>query len=440
MSAEDMAGAEAGKRPAKTTDEPVGSKVVKLRQPPPPDWRAELAYRGDRIIPDERNVLQAFRTAPDLIDLVRFNEFQNRVEFGRPPPWRHVHLGDPWSDPDDLHSQSYLQEQGLELRQRGSIAECVAAVARDWTVHPVRTYLASLKWDGVSRLQLWLAEYLNAEGPPDYLAAVGIKFLISAVARIQRPGCQVDHTLVLEGAQGIKKTETVRTLGAPWVTDGLPDLHSKDAAIHLAGVWFVEIAELAAMRRSEIESTKAFLSRREDRYRPPYARRSVDVPRQCVFVATTNEATYLRDPTGNRRFWPVRCGPTIDLDGLARDRDQLWAEAVHRYEQGEAWHPSEAEARLATAEQHQRVLVTELEQQVAAYLERKADEGMTEMSTSQVFIDALGIDPSADVERAGRLARQVSEAMHMAGWRRIGRVGRGRERRTVYRLPDRLTS
>lgn len=414
-------------------------KVVRLRQPPPPDWTTDLAHRGDRIIADERNVLLALRVAPELIELVRFNEFQNRVEFGRVPPWRKVFLSDPWEDQDDLHLQTFLQEHGLELRQRNSIAECVAAVARDWTVHPVREYLAALKWDAEPRLQIWLTEYLNAEGPPDYLAAVGSKFLISAVARVESPGCQVDHVLTLEGPQGVGKTQTVKILGEPWVTDGLPDLHSKDAAIHLAGVWFVEIAELAAMRRTEIEAVKAFLSRRDDRYRPPYARRSVDVPRQCVFVATTNEAAYLRDPTGNRRFWPVRCGKTINLDGLAGDRDQLWAEAVHRYQQGEVWHPTDSEARLAIAEQEQRVLTTELEQQVAAYLERKADEGMTEISTTEVFLGALAIDPSADVERAGRLARQLAEAMHRACWRRIGRVGHGRDRRTVYRLTERLT-
>ena len=299
-------------------DVPDVGKVVKLRQPPPPDWTADLAHRGERIIADERNVLLALRAAPDLIDLVRFNSFQNRVEFGRVPPWRKVYLSDPWEDQDDLHLQTFLQEHGLELRQRNSIAECVAAVARDWTVHPVREYLASLEWDGEPRLQIWLAEYLDAEGPPDYQAAIGSKFLVSAVARIDKPGCQVDHVLTLEGPQGVGKTETVRVLGEPWTTDGLPDLHSKDAAIHLAGIWFVEIAELAAMRRSEIEATKAFLSRRDDRYRPPYARRSVDVPRQCVFIATTNEGQYLRDPTGNRRFWPVDAARrSICKDSLA---------------------------------------------------------------------------------------------------------------------------
>ncbi len=405
---------------------------------PVPDWRTNLAKRGERYIGDERNIMAALRIAPDLADLVRFNEFHNAVEFGRVPPWRRVQLGDRWTDEDDLHLQAWLQDQGVDVRQRNSVADCVAVVAREWTVHPVRDYLRLLAWDGEPRLQLWLAEYLNAEGPPDYLASVGRKFLISAVARVMVPGCQVDHVLTLEGPQGVGKSETVRVLGEPWVTDGLPDLHSKDAAIHLAGVWLIEIAELAAMRRSEIESVKAFLSRRDDRYRPPYARRSVDVSRQCVFIATTNETSYLRDPTGNRRFWPVRCGKSIDLTGLRRDRDQLWAEAFHAYQSGEAWHPTGKEPELMAHEQDHRVLVTELEQQVATYLERKATEGATEVTTSEVFMDALSINPATDVERAGRLARQLAEAMNRVGWQRVARTGRGRSRKTVYRMGERL--
>jgi predicted P-loop ATPase len=408
-------------------------KVVQLR--PTSDWRINLAHRGDRIIGDERNVLLALRIAPELEKLTQFNEFGNCIEFARRPPWRQVHLRDRWEDQDDLHLQAWLQDKGIDARLRASIAECVAVVARDFVTHPVREYLRGVTWDGEPRLQFWLIEYLDARGPPDYLAAIGSKFLISAVARVNNPGCQVDHVLALEAPQGAGKTQTSKILGGPWTTDGLPDLHSKDAAIHLGGVWFVELAELAAMRRSEIEAVKAFLTRRDDRYRPPYARRSVDVPRQCVFVATTNEASYLRDPTGNRRFWPVRCG-RINLDALARDRDQLWAEARHLYQQGTQWHPTVCEARIAASEQEQRVLVTELEQQVAAFLERQADEGKFEVSTAEVFSNALGVDPGADVERAVRLGRQLAEAMNRAGWSKVGIVGRAKSRRTLYRRTE----
>ena len=400
------------------------------------DWRDNLARRGQHFAGDERNVLLALRIAPELEKLVRFNEFQHVVEFARKPPWRNVQLGDHWTDDDDLHLQAWFQRHDIDVRQRNICGDCIVTIAKDWIIHPVRDYLRLLAWDGESRLQIWLADYLNAEGPPDYQAAVGVKFLTSAVARVIQPGCQVDHVLALEGPQGIGKSRTVQILGEPWTTDGLPDLHSKDAAIHLGGVWLVELAELAAMRRSETEATKAFLSRRDDRYRPPYARRSVDVARQCVFIATTNEASYLRDPTGNRRFWPVKCG-RIDLPALERDRDQLWAEAVHLFEAGEAWHPTGNEIELTAHEQEQRVLVTELEQNVADFLHRQEQAGIDEVTTQEVFRTALNVDSTEDVERAVRLGRQLAEAMQRSGWQRVRAVGRGPNRRVLYqRSPE----
>lgn len=396
------------------------------------DWRSNLDRRGSRFTGDDRNVLYALRLAPELQGLIRYNEFQQVVEFGRVPPWRSVKLGDRWTDDDDFRFQVWLQTMGIDVRHRSIVADAVLSNAQDWIVHPVRDYLTSLRWDGTPRLQIAIAQYFGAEGSPEYHAAVGIKFCISAVARIMSPGCQVDHVLVLEDKQGAGKSQAVRILGSPWTTDGLPDLHSKDASLHLAGVWLVELAELAALRRTETEAMKAFLTRPLDRFRPPFGRRAVDVPRQCVFIATTNECQYLRDPTGNRRFWPIRCGP-IDLAALERDRDQLWAEALHRFQAGEAWHPVGSEVGLIAHEQESRVLVTELEQQVADYLEKQRLAGTDEVTTAQVFTGALNIDPSTEVERTVRLGRQVADAMQRAAWQKVGVQGRGKTRRTVYR-------
>jgi putative DNA primase/helicase len=382
------------------------------------DWRSALARHNGRIVGDERNVLLAMRIAPELKGMVRFDEFALRVEFAAAPPWRKAEPGSAWIDEDDTALQAWLQD-------------------RDSSIHPVRMFLDFLQWDGEPRLQSWLSKYLNAQAPALYLSAVGRKFLASAVARIYRPGCQVDHALVLEGAQGCGKSSTARLLGMrpEWFTDDMPDIHTKDAALQMCGRWIVELGELAAMRKAEFEGFKAFISRPVDVFRPPYGRRTITVPRQSVFIATTNEAAYLRDPTGNRRFWPVRCG-RIALDALARDRDQLYAEAVASFRAGEHWHLTSDELAVTAVEQEHRVFVTEIEFSVAEFLDALVARGENETDVRDLMIHALQLDPNgADfAERATRLGTQVASAMQRCGWQRVRREGGGANRRTVYRL------
>lgn len=155
------------------------------------------------------------------------------------------------------------------------------------------------------------------------------------MARIYRPGTKVDNCLILDGGQGTLKSTALRTLAEPWFTDELGDLGSKDAALQLRGAWIIELSELDAMQRMEASRIKAFISRSNDRYRPPYGRHVVDMPRECILAGTVNHQTYLRDETGGRLFWPVRTG-RIDIADLKRDRDQLWAGARARYQTGDA--------------------------------------------------------------------------------------------------------
>ena len=396
------------------------------------DWTAGLRTNSNgRFYGDESNVLHALRNAPELRGCVRFNEFSNRAEIARPVQWRKTTIGEQWADVDDLDVMAWLQQADIPVRSRVTVADSIARVARDTLHHPVREYLDSLEWDGVSRLRMWLQHYLGADADPQYLTAIGTAFLISAVARIFEPGCQADHVLVLEGRQGIGKTRTLQTLGDPWTTDSLPDLHSKDAAVQLHGVWLVELAELAALRRSEIEVTKAFITRRVDRYRPHYGRHAIEIPRQCVFVATTNEATYLRDPTGNRRFWPVRVTKT-DIDALARDRGKLWGEAVNLYRQGASWYLTGNAADRAAEEQDKRVDRTELEQCVMEFLDDLEERGVVEISTREVYTRALGLVLPEDADKARRMGTAVNQAFNVCGWHRIGPKGRGQQRRIVY--------
>lgn len=198
--------------------------------------------------------------------------------------------------------------------------------------HPVRDYLAELEWDGTPRIGSWLVRYGHADDTP-YVRAVGELMLTAAVRRVRQPGCKFDEVVVLESEQGLGKSTAIRLLAVrdEWFTDALSISDTRKEVLELLlGKWIVELPEMSGMRKSEVEHMKAFASRQTDRARLAYARRATDRERQCVFVGSTNESEYMRDPTGARRMWPVRIPQSFDLEGLRRDRDQLWAEAAQR--------------------------------------------------------------------------------------------------------------
>lgn len=401
-------------------------------------WQARLRKNDKgKVIADEANMHIAMRHAPELAGVVQYNEFSRDCEFRRTPPWRQVQLGEKWTDNDDTRLLEWMQLNGVAIRSKSSVADAVQMCGDEHKTHPVRDYLHGLEWDGIARLDTWLAKYLGAAGSHEYLEAVGRRWPISAVARIMRPGCQADHTLVLEGLQGAGKSRTARALAVnpSWFVDRIPDLHTADAAAQLAGRWIVEVAELAAIRHtSSIESAKAFLTRTYDVYRPSYGRRAVSFARQCVFIGSTNEDTYLKDKTGNRRYWPVKCG-AIAIKALEADIGQLWAEAFHAYIANEPWHLDADQQKAAAVEQDDRVMVTELEQQVGDYLDRQLLSKVMEVEMRRVLVDGLNLDPDKPdyAERCGRLAVQAAAAMRSQGWHRVGVRGRGKGRRNIYR-------
>ncbi|MDV7200215.1 VapE family protein [Roseovarius sp. 10] len=303
-----------------------------------PAWanrlRLDLSGTPER---NEANVIIALSSDPAFAGTIAFDDFRQEVVVLQPVPWdeQNTDYPRPWEDSDDIRLAEWLQHREVNVAPL-VVGRSVGAVARDHRIHPVRAYLDHLQWDGTHRLETWASRYLGAE-PTDLTHAMGSLWLISAIARVYRPGVKADHMLILEGEQGARKSTALKILaGEDWFTDELPDLGSKDAAIHMQGVWIVEIAELDAIGRAEVSRIKAFLTRTTDRFRPPYGRHTVEIKRQCVFAGTVNPDTYLRDETGNRRFWPIRCGD-IDIDALAQDRDQLWAEAVARFKYGAIW-------------------------------------------------------------------------------------------------------
>lgn len=246
----------------------------------------------------------------------------------------------PLTDDDVLELQEWVQRAGLGVERvpKSIVADAIEHYGRSRSYHPLKSWLETRRWDGQERLKIFSPYYLGAE-PSDYHARIGRLFLISMVARIFRPGCKVDHMLILEGPQGELKSTACKVLAGEWFSDALPELaSSKDVSVHLRGKWLIEIAEMHAFNRAEATHLKSFLSRTTERFRPHYGRQEVIEDRQCVFVGTSNKDAYLRDETGGRRFWPLKCGQ-IDIEALAHDRDQILAEAVVRFKNGEPWWP-----------------------------------------------------------------------------------------------------
>jgi predicted P-loop ATPase len=335
-----------------------------------------------RCIKDERgnplpilaNVMLALRSDPALTNGFAFDEMEQGAMLMHliGQPFTSTEGPRPVTDKDADDLQRWLQENGLKRIGRDDVHHAIQSYARDHPYHPVREYLEDLKWDGARRANVWLTTRLGAELTP-YTERIGEMFLISMVARILEPGCKADHMLVLEGQQGKLKSTACEVLADNWFSDNLPDIREgKEASQHLRGKWLIEVSEMHAMNRAETSLLKSFISRRIERYRPPWGRLQVTEPRQCVFIGTTNKDAYLRDETGGRRFWPVKCG-RIDIDGLTDDRDQLFAESVDLYRRGVQWWPDkDFECVHIMPEQAARYESDAWEETVAAYIGARA--------------------------------------------------------------------
>lgn len=388
--------------------EQQAAALVRLERPRD-DWRYHL-QTNDRGKPDGTayNIAIALEQAPELAGLVGFDSFEQQTLILRAPPWQRGRFEQrPWTDADDTELLLWLQQHELKVRAVNTVADTARMVARRHSFDPLADWLNGLEWDGSPRLEGWLTCYLGAE-PTKLNRAIARAFLISAVARGLRPGCQADHVLCLESGQGLGKTETVRTLGGQWTQENLPDMHSKDGMAALSGAWFVELSELAAMGRSEVEAVKSFISRRVDRYRPAYGRHVIEQPRRCVFIATTNEGQYLRDRTGNRRFWPVRC-TDARLDELRQDREQLFAEAVSAFKAGEAWHFTDpALIHAAQLEQQARVEHDPWTAEVAAFMRDKS--GTTTSEILEMLDMPRGRSSAPHAKRIAGIMRELGFA------------------------------
>lgn len=329
--------------------------------PPDVDWQFDLIRKKGDVSACLANAELILANAAPWAGVIGYDEFAERTGFRKPLPFDRSgpERGD-WTDDLDTQTTIWLQRAFKVEFSKTNVGQAVEARARRARFHPVREALAALpKWDGVRRLDTWLVKYLGVvpacELQEEYLAKVGTYFVRGMVQRVMRPGCKFDYCLVLEGLQGKGKSSIAKALAWHWFADTDLDLQNKDSLLALPGHWVYEIAELGSLMRAEERKQKSFLSRQEDEYRPPYGTRMTRVPRQNVFIGTTNEEEYLKDATGARRFWPVLVGDLVDHAGLLAERELLYAEALADFEAGERCYPlADEEQRLFVPEQAKR--------------------------------------------------------------------------------------
>lgn len=386
------------------------------------DW-VQLLARPKRGNPYSHllNVTTALENAPQLKGVFRYDQMAQctvqtrRIGATKPYPNGPVEVTD-----RELSSlMRLLNNAGMVAVSADTAARAVELVASENAFHPLQEYLTGLEWDGTKRLDTWLPKYLGTEDSP-YTRRVGRMWLIALCARAMQPGVKMDTMPVLTGKQGVGKSTALCILGGEWFSDQIPDLRNHERlSMSLRGVWVAELAELSATRKSDAELLKHTITAREQRYRPPYARKDVIEPRTCVFVGTTNADTFLNDPTGGRRFWPVTVGE-IDLDGLTSDRNQLFAEAMQAYQAGEKWWPErDEEAALFIPKQEDAQQEDPWLVPIRSYLDRMGRGGDFTCTASSILSEAVGIGNDkinvADCRRASAILQ--IEGMEMRRYR-----------------------
>lgn len=307
------------------------------------EWKAELEYtKSGKLLCNIANIILILENDPALAGHIVHDLFTGMDSAKDGLPWNKN--ANQWTDTDDANLRVWL-EKHYDITGKEKIADALTAVLTRHSYHPIRDYLNGLTWDGVPRLDRIIIDYMGAEDS-ELNRAMSRKHFVAAVARVFNPGCKYDYCLIMSGAEGIGKSTLLRVMGGRWFNDSITTLEGKEGMEQLRRAWVVELGELSSIKRSDVEQVKAHLSKQVDIYRAAYARRVLEHPRQCVFCGTTNEALFLKGDTGNRRFWVIPVVAELRKyrdwsEAIRRDRDQLWAEAVHYYKQGEPLYLSE---------------------------------------------------------------------------------------------------
>lgn len=344
------------------------------------DWQTKLELNRNGEIKDTLSNIAAIIRHDENLQNIAYNQHRNGIDVKGRLPWRQVKSG--WNDSDVAGAKVYF-DNTYHIWSPGKFKDALLAISAERAYHPIKEYFNSLPdWDGIERVDTLLIDYLGANDN-SYTRAVIRKTLCAAVARIYEPGIKYDHILVLNGPQGIGKSTFFNRLGGKWFSDSLTisDMRDKAAAEKLQGYWILELGELAGIKKMDVETVKSFISRTDDKYRASYGLNVESHPRQCVVVGSTNcESGFLRDITGNRRFWPVRVGGnSLKKAWEITEVDQIWAEAIVKYRAGEELFLKGDDAAMAFAEQADAMESDEREGLVRDYLERLLPGNWREM-------------------------------------------------------------
>lgn len=408
------------------------------------DWMAELERdRKGTIKSTAKNIICILENDPALAGHLWHDLFSGFDLVKGGLPWDKK--ATQWGNRDDANLRIYLEER-YEITGKDKIKDAKDAVLTRHRIHPIRDYLNSLVWDGTPRLERLIIDYVGAEDTP-LNRAMTRKHFAAAVTRIMQPGCKYDYCLIIAGAEGIGKSTLFSIMGGDWFNDSLTTTEGKSGMEQLRCSWIIELAELSSIKRSDVEQVKNYITRRDDIYRAAYGTVVERHPRQCVFCGSTNERYFLKGGTGNRRFWVIAVNPELRkypdfTDALIRDRNQLWAEAVEYWKQGEKLYLQgdlEAEARQRQS-QYNDDNDDPLRDMLTLYLDMKlpADWGAWELIRRRAYIrnpdptDEIGIVLRDRVcaaeficERMGRdmsdkeyryISRKVCRLLEELGW------------------------
>lgn len=351
------------------------------------DWMTKLSISPQSGVPVKTtdNILIILENDPMLKKRILYDEFSGLVIVNGSLPWDNRETKRRWSDTDDAGLRHYL-EKTYTITGKDRIYDALSLVVQNNSINEVKDFLESLEWDGTKRLETLFIDFLGAEDTP-YVRACTRKFFTAAVARAMTPGCKYDTMPVLGGPQGLGKSTLIFIMGNGWYSDSLDTFEGKDASEMLRGVWINEIGELSGMNTSELNSVKRFLTRVEDIYREPFGRRTSSFPRRCVFIGTTNDSEYLRDRTGNRRFWPIDCNINKPSKSVFTELKplvpQLWAEAVVYWKLGEKLYLDGAVKDYAVKEQAAHMEVSAREGIIKEFVSRKVPSDWNKRSLLQ---------------------------------------------------------